>query len=82
MQTWQLQEAKAHLSKLVKSVLTEGPQQITVNKEPAVIILSVKEYNKLRAPKKSFVAFMQESPLCGLELDISRNQSLTRDISL
>ena len=82
MQTWQLQDAKAHLSKLVKFVLTDGPQQITVNREPAVIIISVKEYNKLRAPKKSFVTFMQESPLSGLELDFSRNSSLTRDISL
>jgi len=82
MQTWQLQEAKAHLSKLVKFVLTDGPQEITVNREPAVVIISVKEYKRLRAPKKSFVDFMQESPLCGLELDFSRNQSLTRDISL
>jgi prevent-host-death family protein len=47
--TWQLQEAKAKLSELVRRARSEGPQTITVRGEPAVVVISVEEYERLLA---------------------------------
>lgn len=82
MHNWQLQEAKARFSELVKRAAKEGPQHITVHGEPAVVVLSEKEYNKLKKPKASFVNFINQSPLKGVQLDLKRDKSLNRDIEL
>jgi prevent-host-death family protein len=82
MATWQLQEAKARLSELIKKAATEGPQRITVHGTPAVVVISNDEYARLKRQKVSFVKFMQRSPLYGLKLKLGRSQTLTRDVDL
>jgi len=79
MGTWQLQEAKARLSEVIKRAAKEGPQSITVHGEPTAVVLSNEEYERLRHPRGSFVEFMRRSPLYGLDLDLRRTQSLTRE---
>ena len=79
MGTWQIQEAQARLSEVVKKAAKEGPQKITVHGEPAAVVISSKEYERLKRPKYSFIQFMRRSPLYGLELDLRREQTLTRD---
>jgi antitoxin Phd len=79
MGKWQLQEAKARLSEVVKKATKEGPQRITVHGDPAAVVISNKEYERLKRPKDSFTQFMRRSPLYGLELDLRREQTLTRD---
>ena len=82
MHNWQLQEAKARFSELVKLATSDGPQHITVHGEPAVVVLSAKEYNRLKKPKSSFIEFLNRSPLKGVVLDLKRNKSGSRDIDL
>ena len=82
MKTWQLQEAKAHLSAVVKQATTGHPQEITLRGEPAVVVISKKQYLKLVKPKLTFIDFMQNSPLCGLDIEITRNLTLTRNVDL
>lgn len=80
MSTWQLQEAKARLSELVKSLDTDGPQEITVHGRPAAVLLSARDYQRLTAPKESLVDVMRRSPLYGLDdLEFERDKSPTRD---
>ena len=79
---WQLQEAKAHLSELVKSVQQNGPQQITVHGKPAAVVLSCDDYAWLARKKPSFVELMRQSPLMGVDLQLERDQSLTREHTL
>jgi len=43
------------------------------------VVISQEEYDRLKHPRGSFVAFMRQSPLYGLELDLKREQSLTRE---
>ena len=78
MKTWQLQEAKARLSEVIKKAAKEGPQNITVHGESRAVVLSPAEYKRMKHPQASFVEFMRRSPLCGLELDLKRKQTLTR----
>ena len=82
MTTWQLQEAKARLSELVKRAKSEGPQEIRVHGEPAVVVLAHPEYLKLTAPAERFVDFIRRSPLKGVNLRIERDASQARDIEL
>lgn len=82
MQSWQLQQAKAHLSELVKSASDGKPQEITLRGKPAVIVLSTEQYSKLLKPHVSLVAFLRKSPLVGIELTIQRDKSLPREIDL
>jgi antitoxin Phd len=79
MGMWQLQEAKARLSEVIKKAAKEGPQKITVHGEPTAVVISREEYERLKQPKGSFVKFMRCSPLYGLELNLRREQTLTRD---
>ncbi len=79
MGMWQLQEAKARLSEVVRKAVKEGPQKITVHGEPAAVLISSEEYEKLKHPKRSFVEFMRKSPLYGLDLDLQREQTPTRE---
>ena len=78
MSTWQMQGAKARLSEVVKKAAKEGPQQITVHGESTAVVISSKEYQRFKHPKGSFVKFMRNSPLYGLELDLGPEQTRTR----
>ena len=78
MKTWQLQEAKARLSEVIKQALKEGPQTITMRGEPTAVVISKEEYERLSHPKGSFVDFMRKSALYGVDIDLKREQTLTR----
>ncbi|MDR1972041.1 MAG: type II toxin-antitoxin system Phd/YefM family antitoxin [Treponema sp.] len=80
---WQLQEAKAMLSEVVKSAAKE-PQIITVRGEEKAVVLSMDEYKKLRKPEKpSLYEFFQNSPLRGVELELpERRIEPMRDLNL
>jgi len=82
MRRWQLQEAKAKLSEVVKSSQREGPQVITVHGEPAVVVISRDEYERLTGRRPSLVEFLRQSPLAGVELDIERDRAAARDVAL
>jgi len=79
MSVWQIQEAKARLSEVIKKAGKEGPQSITVHGAPTAVIISSREYERLKHPRESFVEFMRKSPLYGIDLDLTREQSKTRE---
>lgn len=83
MHTWQLQDAKAHFSELVKLTESEGPQNITLHGRSAAVLLSRKSFDQLSGTNQSFLQFMSTSPLFGAEdLIIERDISPTREIEL
>ena len=81
--TWQVQEAKARFSELVRSADSE-PQTITVHGRRAAILLSANEYDRLndKRGKPSLTKFLRESPLAGVKLHLERDRSLPRDSRL
>ncbi len=82
MTRWQFQTAKARLSELVRSVRDGGPQEITVRGEPAAVVLSAEDYQRLRETKPSLVDFLRKSPLAGVELEIDRDRRPPRKAKL
>jgi antitoxin Phd len=81
---WSLQDAKAQFSEVVRRALDAGPQVVTRNGEDAVVILSVREFNRLSRPRAagSLARFLSESPLADVNLEISRPRSSGRSIKV
>ncbi|HEX4954333.1 MAG TPA: type II toxin-antitoxin system Phd/YefM family antitoxin [Thermoanaerobaculia bacterium] len=82
MTHWQLQEAKARLSEVVRRAVAEGPQAITVHGRNEVVVLSTAEYERLARPRPSLVELLQSSPWAGLDLDLERDRSPVRKVEL
>ena len=82
MSQWQVQEAKARFSELMRGADEGGPQTITVRGRRAAVLLSAKDYDRLSGRKPSLTAFMRASPLAGIHLTIDRDRSPARDIDL
>ena len=80
--TWQLQDAKSKFSQLVENAMSHNPQFVTKHGNNAVVILSFEDYKKITKPKRNLVAFLRDSPLNEIELDIARNKEFPRDIEL
>lgn len=52
---WQLQDAKAQFSEVVRRARERGPQHISVRGEPAVVVVSEEEFSKLSPARRSIV---------------------------
>jgi prevent-host-death family protein len=48
---WQMQDAKARLSRLVKDAQSDGPQIITLHGEEVAIVQSIQDYQKSQHAK-------------------------------
>lgn len=59
---WQLQEAKSRFSELVENALKQGAQTVTKHGRPAVVVISVEEYERSRTPRKSLVDVLRACP--------------------
>ncbi|MCC7413400.1 MAG: type II toxin-antitoxin system Phd/YefM family antitoxin, partial [Gammaproteobacteria bacterium] len=53
MDTWQLQEAKARSSELVKRAANQGPQEITLRGRPVAVVLSREDFERLTGNARS-----------------------------
>ena len=82
MHVWQMQEAKARLSELVKCAESEGPQNITLHGQSVAVVVSRAMFERLTGNEHSLVDFMRRSPLHGADdIVLERNTSLTREVS-
>ena len=82
MHVWQMQEAKARLSELVKCAENEGPQNITLHGQSVAVVVSRAMFERLTGNEHSLVDFMRRSPLHGADdIVLERNTSLTREVS-
>ncbi len=79
---WQLQEAKNRFSEVVDEALTHGPQTVTRHGREVVVIVSAKEFRRMKQPKDSLLACLQVPAEYRVELDISRSRELPREIDL
>lgn len=77
---WQLQAAKQHLSELVERARGEGPQVVTKHGRPAVVVVSIEEYRRLRG-QPSLLEFIRRAPSFDL-LDLARASDAGRDVDL
>ena len=75
---WQLQEAKARFSELVQKAIDDGPQTVTRRGKPAVVVLSVEQFELM---KKRQISLKDLLAMVSLEdVDLERNKDLPREI--
>ena len=77
---WKLEDAKARFSEVVRVAKTRGPQKVSVRGKDSAVILSIEDYERLKAsPKRlQLIAFMESLQLS--DLDLERPNDLGRDI--
>lgn len=81
MRSWPMQDAKTHLSEVVRDAQRAGPQAITWHGREVAVVLSRADYERLTGADQSLVEFMQRSPLFGSEdIDFTRDASSTREV--
>jgi prevent-host-death family protein len=79
---WQLQHAKNRFSQVVNQALDQGPQVITRHGKEVAVLVSKDEFDRLQKSRSGLVAFFRDSPLVGVDLDLSRDQSRPRELLL
>jgi prevent-host-death family protein len=96
METWQLQDAKNNFNQLVDKAISGNPQLVTMLGQPAVVIMSVDNYNSSHLKpsntksqnftaqeNKEFVDFLLSIPKSDDDEDLfTRIQGQHRDIDL
>src|SRR6218665_801252 len=65
MQSWQMQNAKARFSELVKHAAQEGPQDITLHGKSVAVVLSRELFDRLSGNEQSLGGFMPAPPPAG-----------------
>jgi prevent-host-death family protein len=75
---WKLADAKNRFSEVVTRALTEGPQRVRRRNE-TVVVISEKEYGRLRGARPDFIEFLLNAP--SVEgVDLTRDKTPLRDI--
>jgi len=83
LQVWQLQEAKNKFSRVIEDAIQRGPQIITRRGTEVAIVISIDEYHKMTGQRGKLSEFFRQSPLVGVDLDLTRDKSLSRqDVEL
>lgn len=81
-QAWQIQEAKAKLSHVVKQA-QEQPQEITLHGKTVAVVVSHDTFARLTSKQESLVDFIRRSPLCAVDdIDLARDTTPVREVEL
>ncbi|WP_125776569.1 type II toxin-antitoxin system Phd/YefM family antitoxin [Antribacter gilvus] len=81
MNAWQVQDAKQRFSEVLREAATDGPQVITRHGEEVAVVLSIDLYHQLASPRLELSDYLLHGPDAD-DLEITRNQSLVRDVDL
>jgi prevent-host-death family protein len=79
---WAVAKAKAQFSEVIDLALAEGPQTITRSGRPAVVVVSVQDWDRNSKRRGTLAEFFATSPLRGARLHLERRKDSPRRIVL
>jgi prevent-host-death family protein len=81
---WSLQDAKTHLSQIVREAQRTGPQRVTLHGKDAAVIVAAEEFDRLQRPVsgRDIVTAFAKSPLADVEFERLTVKSSVRDVEL
>ena len=79
---WALQDAKARFSELTRFALSQGPQHVTIRGERSIVVLSEKDFRKLKGKKSkpTLLDLFRKSPFEPTDIDLSRDRDTGRTL--
>lgn len=81
MQTWPVQDAKAHFSELLRASITQGAQIITLRGKETAVLIPIAEWQRLQQKQPSLKSLLLAPS--NVELDIpERGKQQRRTIEL
>jgi prevent-host-death family protein len=72
--TWAVAKAKAKLSAVIDSALSEGPQTITRSGRKVVVVVSAEQWERKARRKGNLAEFFASSPLRGARIQVKRRR--------
>ena len=78
MGSWTVTQAKAKLSEVIESARAHGPQTITRNGRPTVIVVDIKEWERRINRSGSLADFFSASPLRSSGITVRRSKDQRR----
>jgi antitoxin Phd len=83
MRTWQLQEAKAKLSKVLDIAEQDGPQMITRRGLEAAVIVPIDEWKRLNDPKtQTMLELLQSGPVFEVSIPSRGRLKMRKPVAL
>jgi prevent-host-death family protein len=81
---WQLQDAKARFSELVRRAKQEGPQHVTVHGRDEVVVIGADDFRKLAGDRtgQAMVDALQQSPHRATSIEPRRSRPPVRGVDL
>ncbi len=76
---WRLADAKNRFSELVTRALAEGPQRVRRH-DDAVVVLAERDYEKLTGKRPDFKEFLMGEGPSFERLNLTRDDSPTRNV--
>ena len=76
---WQLQEAKAKFSDMVRRAIADGPQTVTRRGKPALVVVAAEEFERMRERTPTLKDLLLECPLEGIGLERPRDYGRESD---
>ena len=66
---WKSSDARNHFRQLIDRALQEGPQRVSRHGRETVVVVSIKEFDRLTGKKNDFIEFLLSAPsMDGLDL--------------
>jgi prevent-host-death family protein len=80
--SWQLQDAKARFSEVVRRAKLEGPQHVTVHGREEVVVVGAEDYRKLAGERtgQALIDAMQQFPHRSTNIEPSRSRMRVRAV--
>ncbi len=78
MNTWPVQDAKAHFSELLNTCINEGPQMVTRRGEEVAVLVSIAEWRQLHQAARPSLKSLLLSEIGKTELDLPQRGSAKR----
>ena len=79
--TWQLQEAKSHLSEVVERAKTGETQIITKHGAKTVVVIDYDRYLDLTGQTKGLLEVLRGKPPFTDDLEVTRDKGVGRNVS-
>lgn len=77
-----VKEAKDNLSEIIRLAESGRPQIIKRHDTEVAVVVSINDWKRSKGKRQTLVEVLRNSPLVGLDLDLSRADDLPREIEL